>query len=336
MFLPRVLASYCLVFSLLLSFPEHGWATSFTYTALNNVGSNLATPLGINAHDDVVGSTFDSGTGVTEGFVWIAGTLKSVKGSGNLTAINDKRVAVGALAGVSKDFVSYDLNTGTLTDIPVSFVKGRQEIGPSGINSAGEVVGTVDSISGKNTLLGFIWSNGTSSELLPPNQSQSTLASINKKGEIVVDSSPTSYYNPFLYKKGSFIQIAVPGAVTTNALFITDSDIVGGSYTSGSSTSGFVLSGKVYTTYSPPGSTYSTVTGIGPMNQIYGIFTDSADSTHGFVYSNGSFYQIDVPGSTGTGITGASSSGSIFGTYGDAQGSYGYIGKCSKKEICTQ
>jgi hypothetical protein len=51
---------------------------------------------------------------------------------------------------------------------------------------------------------------------------------------------------------------------------------------------------------------------------------------------NGTYYQIDAPNSTGTTISGVGPSGLIFGYYGDSQGSYGYVGTCPKKDICTQ
>ncbi len=51
---------------------------------------------------------------------------------------------------------------------------------------------------------------------------------------------------------------------------------------------------------------------------------------------NGIYYQIAAPNSTGTTISGVGPSGLIFGYYGDGQGSYGYVGTCPKKDICTQ
>jgi probable HAF family extracellular repeat protein len=86
----------------------------------------------------------------------------------------------------------------------------------------------------------------------------------------------------------------------------------------------------------PAGSTGSTVTGIGPAGQIVGTFVDASGKTHGFEYVSGTYYQIDVPNSTYTRISGVSSTGMIFGYYTTSQGSYGYVGTCPKKEVCTQ
>jgi hypothetical protein len=310
-------------------------AATFTYTALNTDGAYPAYPLGINAQDEVVGYATNKDNGMQEGFIWIAGTLANIKGSGALYSINDSGIAVGSILGESKAFVSYDVTSGVLTDIPITFARGEPEVAPSGINSSGEVVGTVYYVNKKAELFGFVYLNGTTTKLLPPNETQSNIASINKKAEMLIDGGAT-YYNPFLYRKGKFTQIAVPGASITTGSFITDGGVIGGNYTSGSSTSGFVLNGTTYTTYSPFGSTNSIVTGIGPSSQVYGTFVDTAGIPHGFVNVNGDFYQIDIPGSTDTLILGVSSSGSIFGLYGDSQGSYGYIGKCPKKDVCTQ
>jgi hypothetical protein len=332
---PRLWAIYSFALTLLLGVSGHSRAASFTYTALNTDGSNPANPLGINSQNVVVGYTYNYNTGNREGFVWNAGTVTNVKGSGTFLAINDNGIAVAALAGESKNFATYDVNTGVLTDVPVSIAKGKPEVAPYGINAAGEVAGSVIYVNNTAKAVGFTWLNGASSKLIPPRQTQSIPVSINKKGEILINSGAT-YYNPFLFKNGKFKQFAVPEASTTTANFITDDGIVGGNFAARGFTSGFVLTGSNYTTYNPPGATYSTVTGIGPSKQVYGTFTDLSGNTHGFVNVSGTFFQVDVPGSTYTQIIGVSTSGSIFGTYNNSQGSYGYIGNCPKKDVCTQ
>jgi len=97
-----------------------------------------------------------------------------------------------------------------------------------------------------------------------------------------------------------------------------------------------VLRGGVYTTYSPEGAAYSTVTGIGPSGQIFGYFYDASGNPHGFENVNGATFQIDVPNGQDTYISGVSTSGTIFGPYVGSQGSYGFVGTCPKQSICTQ
>jgi hypothetical protein len=178
---------------------------------------------------------------------------------------------------------------------------------------------------------------GNSIKLFPPKQKSSLPIGLNKKGDVVIDYVGGSQDVSFLYRKGKFLKIAVPGASATLAGFITDSEMIGGTFTLSSSSSGFLLSHGTYTTYSPAGATSSTVSGVGPSGQVYGTFVDASGSTHGFVNVSGTFHQIDVPNSTYTNILGVGTSGSIIGFYGTSQGGqFGYIGKCPKKSVCTQ
>jgi probable HAF family extracellular repeat protein len=272
------------------------------------------------------------------GFVWSDGVLTYVNGVSNLDAINDDGVAVGGGGGDGKAYQSYDTKTGNLTNVPVSFCKGKGKGSycyALGINNAGEVVGA--SNAGATRDLGFVWANGAAQELLPPHEKQSRVVAINKAGDVIVRYGANQYYNPFVYHKGKFTQIAFPGALDTYPGFLTDSGILGGNYYTGANYGyGFVLSGGTYTTYSPSGSTFATVTGVGPAGQIVGTFNDAGGKTHGFEYASGTYYQIDVPNSTSTTISGVGATGMIFGYYTTSEGYYGFVGTCPKKEVCTQ
>lgn len=81
--------------------------------------------------------------------------------------------------------------------------------------------------------------------------------------------------------------------------------MVGGTFNpNGAPTQGFVSKNGKHTTYSPAGSTYVSVTGIGPTGQVVGTFADSAGHYHGFVYVKDKFHQIDGPHSASTDIAG--------------------------------
>jgi len=329
----RALLTHAIVCIALLGYAGRACAASFTYTALNAAGANVAYPAAANSHDQVVGHTF--GAFAEPGaFVWSAGTLDIVSGVGYFTAINDDGIAVGT-GDNSAVYASYDTKTGAVTEIAIPFCKiGRKaECIASGVNNAGDVVG-VAAFTAKKAL-GFLWKNGVATKILPPHEKQSNILAINKTGDMLITRGYV-FYNPLLYKKGSFTEIAVPGASETDPSFLTDSDAVGGLFVSSAGAAGFVLSGGTYTTYSPAGSSSSTVTGIGPAGQIFGSFVDATGNTHGFENVNGTYYQIDVPNSTYTSIAGIGPSGLIFGNYTDSKGSYGYVGKCPKKDVCTQ
>jgi hypothetical protein len=326
-----------MVFSVLVGGARGACAASFAFTPLNTDGAVPATPEAINSSDQVVGITNDS-KGDSVGFVWSSGNLTIVDGSLELSAINDSGIAVGApWLNEPSYYVSYDISSGLLSEIsPDLGLHGRVVFFPSGINEAGEVTGIAYARSGQTT--GFITVDGKSSKLLPPHQKQSVPIALNTKGDIVIDyHGSDSAYNSYLFKKGKFSNIAVPGASTTTAALITTNDMIGGSFTSSGVTSGFLLSHGDYTTYSPAGATSSTVSGVGPSGQVYGTFVDAAGTTHGFVNVSGIYHQIDAPNSKFTEIFGAGKSGSIYGLYqSENGGAYGYIATCPKKDVCTQ
>ena len=78
---------------------------------------------------------------------------------------------------------------------------------------------------------------------------------------------------------------------------------------------GFLLSGGIYTTIDPPGSTRTIASGINDSGQIVGNFNDAADVGHGFLLSEGSYTTIDVPGSVATSVSGINASGQVVGSF---------------------
>jgi hypothetical protein len=166
---------------------------------------------------------------------------------------------------------------------------------------------------------------------LPPKEKQSTAVAINNGGTILVTGG-----NAFVDRKGKFTEISFPEALSTVPSFLTDRGIAGGIFNVKGSSFGFVFSDGDYTSYVPAAATSSDVVGIGANGQIFGTFVDANGKTHGFEYVSGTYYQIDVPNSTYTTISGVGASGMIFGIYTDSKGTYGYVGTCPKKEVCTQ
>ena len=325
-----------MVFSVLVGGARGACAASFAFTPLNTDGADLATPQAINSSDQVVGYTTDS-NGVRVGFVWSAGQLSLVDGSGSLRAITDSGIAVGYPWLNEKNYyVSYNLSSGVLSDVtPNIGLHGKPAFAATGINAAGTVIGAAVAKSDAST--GFMTIGGNSIKLLPPKQKNSLPIGLNTKGDVVIDYVGGSQDISFIYRNGKFAKIVVPGASATLASFITDKDMIGGSFTSGGTTSGFLFSNGTYTAYSPAGATSSSVTGVGPSGQVYGTFVDASGNTHGFENVSGTFYQIDVPNSTYTNILAVGTSGSLIGFYGTSQGGqYGYIGTCPKKDVCTQ
>src|SRR5262249_56405205 len=113
----------------------------------------------------------------------------------------------------------------------------------------------------------------------------------------------------------------------TNATGINASGTVVGFYEASAVVHGFLLSGGIYTTIDPPGTTSTSVQSINDMGQIVGSYRDSAGpNPHGFLLSEGDYTIIDDPLATrGTNATGLNNKGQIVGQYLDATGNHGFL-----------
>src|SRR5215469_2725460 len=79
-------------------------------------------------------------------------------------------------------------------------------------------------------------------------------------------------------------------------------------------THGFKLDSLgVFTSFDPPGSTFTTPNFISPEGVIVGAYNDAGNVSHGFVLKNGNYTTVDFPGAAGTGLTGLNPSGEMSG-----------------------
>jgi hypothetical protein len=89
-----------------------------------------------------------------------------------------------------------------------------------------------------------------------------------------------------------------------------------GSYTTSGVTHGFTLTKKgVFTSFDPPGSTFTSPAFISPQGIIVGGYNDASSVSHGFILSGGHYTTVDYPGAAGTVLSGLNPSGEISGTY---------------------
>jgi hypothetical protein len=185
-----------------------------------------------------------------------------------------------------------------------------------GINDRGEIVGGYNDV---NLLdypaeYAFELKKNAFSSIAFPGAVQTAAYGINKKGEIVgmfVDSS--GGLHGFTLVDKTYTQLDCPGVTGfTVALTINNhGEIVG---VCGSS--GFLLSGGVYTTINVPGAPVTWAEGINTAGVIVGYYVGSSDNYDGFMYSGGTFTTIDYPGYPNTYLAGINDSGLIVGAYG--------------------
>jgi probable HAF family extracellular repeat protein len=116
-----------------------------------------------------------------------------------------------------------------------------------------------------------------------------TAAAINNQGDIAGFYNKTSStVDGFLrLSRGRFITIAYPGASSTQATGVSDSDEVVGTYTTGSGNSavthGFTWKNGRFATVDISGASSTTVNGVNDEGDIVGFYTDASGNTDGFV-----------------------------------------------------
>jgi len=121
-----------------------------------------------------------------------------------------------------------------------------------------------------------------------------------------------------------------PGEYSTSALGINDAGQIVGSFITLGNTHGFLKDGATYTTIEVPGARSTAAYGINDAGQIVGYFSDSSGN-HGFLKDGASFTTIDVPGALSTGAGGINDAGQIVGSFSAARGgpftteSYGFL-----------
>ena len=115
----------------------------------------------------------------------------------------------------------------------------------------------------------------------------------------------------------TYTQIDYPGAIFT--------ELVGGPNPQGTSVGiwedssgvfhGFTLTAKgEFTSFDPPGSTFTVPGFINPQGAIVGQYLDSSSVSHGFTLFGSTYTTINAPGAAGTGLSGINPSGEISGS----------------------
>ena len=247
----------------------------------------------------------------------------------------------------SRQAIWADAFTFSTFDIP-----GAVNIYPTGINNAGQIVGTFNDSDSHH---GFLYTNNAFTIFEVPGSGSTFPADINDTGEIV--GSYTNNHGDeshgFLYSQGVFTTIDVPNSRgTSGALGLNNVGQIVGTFDSTPPTRGFLYSNGVFSTldFPRPQDTSRTTRlyGINDAGQIAGSFCGVSPDGYEcygfiyfnsnftivdgdlrginnvgqvvgstFVYTNGTFTTINVPGSTETSVDGINDAGQIVGNYVD-------------------
>jgi probable HAF family extracellular repeat protein len=226
---------------------------------------------------------------------------------------------------------------------------GNGGTGASGINDAGQIVGTytvrtVDFHANIfSTTHGFIYAGGTYTTR-DPGAAFNFANGINASGQIVGTYNYANFpYHGFLYSGGTYTSLDDPSASTTfpggtQAEGINDAGQIVGHFDNATGRHGFFYNGGNFTTLdvSDPsaraGST--TASGINASGQIVGDYIDSGGTRHGFLYSGGTYTTLNDPfaingdssSTNGTFALGINNLGQIVGYYyGSGSTQHGFI-----------
>ena len=188
----------------------------------------------------------------------------------------------------------------------------------SGINNAGQVVGSSSISSG--TMHAFLYSNGTMTNLgtLVPGGTESEASGINDAGQVAGFSITLSgHTHAFLYSKGTMTDIGTLGGGASFALGINNvGQVVGYSSTSFDlHLHAFLYSNRTMTDLGIlPGGDYSQACAINDAGQVVGVATTSSAS-HAFLYSNGTMTDLGtLPGGRQSGAYGINNAGQVVGS----------------------
>jgi hypothetical protein len=191
----------------------------------------------------------------------------------------------------------------------------------SGINDAGEIVGTLNNIGTFDDAGFLILPNSLPMSvglLLTQTGTSSVDANgVNAAGKIVGDYTDSFGIHGYLRVGEKYTAIDFPGAVFTVANAINDSDVIVGYYYDGVTYHGFKDVAGTLTTLDESGARFTQAFGINNAGQVSGTYAggDCTISACGFIELNGSFTQIVHPGAITTSVYGISNTGVVVGTY---------------------
>jgi len=155
--------------------------------------------------------------------------------TGSFAGINDLDQIVGSFAPAGEDYLGF-IRSADGTTFTTFRVPGAPETEAFGINNAGEVVGRYEPTAGSS--LGFIRnSDGSFTTFRNPDNSLTLPRGINNNGTVVSnDNSRRSFLR---LSNGEFYTLEIPGASAVEALAISDTNRIVGTYCDPQSCHGF-------------------------------------------------------------------------------------------------
>ena len=186
----------------------------------------------------------------------------------------------------------------------------------SGINDAGQIVGTYTDTAG--IAHGFMYHNGVYTRMDYPSTAHNYAFGINDQGDLVGSYSEVMprgpYHASLRTAAGVWSPFDFPGNETDGRAINTQGDIVG-IYNAGYGTPdhGFLKVGDNYTSIDYPGASLTYVFGLNDARWVTGTYRDGQGLLKGFVWKDGVYTAITYPGATETYIGGINNANAMVG-----------------------
>ena len=275
----------CLFFFVIASVSTFGQTVqtaNVTFTTIDVPGAGVTGVYGVNSAGDLVGYYANSPSDSKHAFLLQNGvfTLFDYPAASSTIAygINDEGLIAGSAefnAGSSAVGFLYDGTTFT----PI-IVKNQSATYVFGINDAGDTVGS----AGDADTDAFELQNGRLKIIqFPGTYFVANATGINSFSQVAGWTTDGVNTRAYEYSHGKFLQIAVPGAVMTEALGINDKAIVVGWYDiTGPADYAFAFRGGRYISFRYPGA-QTFAAGINIFGQVVGQYTFDFQTWHGYV-----------------------------------------------------
>jgi probable HAF family extracellular repeat protein len=174
---------------------------------------------------------------------------------------------------------------------PLGTVDGGYSI-PFGINAAGQVIGSSYSGDGKPDY-GFLYSNGTLSNIGSLSGGSTHAMNVNGAGQVVGNSAVGSASHAFLYSGGTLLDLGTLGGQNSSANGINDGGLIGGAADlANGSSHAFLYSGGQMRDLGTLGGRTSTASEINNGGMLTGWSDVAGGFVHAFVYANNAMADI--------------------------------------------
>jgi probable HAF family extracellular repeat protein len=248
-------------------------------------------PSDINDHGSIVGSYADAVTGQPYAFLMVDDIVTTINSPAcpvpsrhhpGIAAwgVNNQDQVVGGYhpCGGGDDGHGFLWADGVLQTVDVPNEPNTEWYS---INDHGEMVGSYNTTG----LHGVFFSKGTFTELVAPDREDLPIPfGLNNRGDLVGNIGGDA----FLWSKGQYTYLRVPGSGETEARGINDEgQIVGFWLDDTLSIHGFVFANGTFTEVTVPGGSMVELWGINNAGQVVGSYTDEAGLPHGFTMSIG-------------------------------------------------